>query len=148
MSIPPASSPPPAAAKDLRILHVISSLDAKAGGPPIALVGLAKAQMAAGMRITVVSTHGQRADMRLAEELRAAGAVVELIGPSRWPLAWHREIEPTLRRAIARNDIVHIHALWEEIQHRACRIAHRLDVPYVITTHGMLDPWSLSQGQG
>lgn len=47
--------------------------------------------------------------------------------------------------AITGADIVHIHAVWEQVQHDAARIAYRKDVPYVITPHGMLDPWSLEQ---
>ena len=42
---------------------------------------------------------------------------------------------------------MHIHALWEEIQHRAARVARELGMPYVITPHGMLDPWSLRQSK-
>jgi glycosyltransferase involved in cell wall biosynthesis len=42
---------------------------------------------------------------------------------------------------------VHVEALWEEIQHQGAKIAHRLRVPYVISPHGMLDPWSLSQSR-
>jgi glycosyltransferase involved in cell wall biosynthesis len=44
-------------------------------------------------------------------------------------------------------DIVHIHGLWEEPQHVAAGTARRLDVPYVFTPHGMLDPWSLRQSK-
>ena len=44
------------------------------------------------------------------------------------------------------NDVVHIHGVWEEVQHRAARACQRLGVPYVMTPHGMLDPWSLAQG--
>src|SRR5687767_15327338 len=34
----------------------------------------------------------------------------------------------------------------EQIQHHASRAARRANVPYVISPHGMLDPWSLAQG--
>ncbi|MEO8377206.1 MAG: glycosyltransferase, partial [Candidatus Sumerlaeota bacterium] len=34
---------------------------------------------------------------------------------------------------------------WEEIQHQASRAAMRLHIPYLISSHGMLDQWSLSQ---
>jgi len=40
---------------------------------------------------------------------------------------------------------VHIHGVWEEIQHQSARIARKQRKPYVFTPHGMLDPWSLSQ---
>jgi glycosyltransferase involved in cell wall biosynthesis len=45
------------------------------------------------------------------------------------------------------NDVVHIHGVWEEIQHQAARIARAQRKPYIFTPHGMLDPWSLSQSR-
>jgi glycosyltransferase involved in cell wall biosynthesis len=50
-----------------------------------------------------------------------------------------------LKARIEKSDVVHIHALWEEPQHLAAQLARRVGIPYVITPHGMLDPWSLSQ---
>src|SRR5262249_48936832 len=44
-------------------------------------------------------------------------------------------------------DVVHIHALWEEVQHRAARTAWQRGKPYLIRPCGMLDPWSLAQGR-
>lgn len=42
-------------------------------------------------------------------------------------------------------DIVHLHNVWEPLLVGCSRIATKNDVPYVITPHGMLDPWSMSQ---
>src|SRR5207253_7680037 len=44
-------------------------------------------------------------------------------------------------------DVVHIHGLWEEIQHQAARSSRQSGVPYVFRPCGMLDPWALSQGR-
>src|SRR5207248_3215116 len=41
---------------EMTVLHVIAALDARFGGPGIALAGLAKAQRDAGMQVKVVST--------------------------------------------------------------------------------------------
>jgi glycosyltransferase involved in cell wall biosynthesis len=79
--------------------------------------------------------------------MKAIGADVHLIGPSTNLLAYHRDIKPILRKLISCVDVVHIHGVWEEIQHQAARIAHQLRKPYVFTPHGMLDPWSLSQSR-
>jgi glycosyltransferase involved in cell wall biosynthesis len=131
----------------MRILHVISSLDRKAGGPPVALAGLARAQAELGANVAVVATYGAGADTSLADELRAAGVSVTLIGPATGKLQRHPEIKQTLRRLIGDADAVHIHTLWEEIQHQAACIARDLNRPYVFVPHGMLDPWSLSQSK-
>jgi len=131
----------------MRVLHVISGLDVPTGGPGAALVGLGGAQAQAGLEVSVVTTYPAGADPSPGEVLRGHGVKVHTIGPAHWPLQRHREIGPRLEELLGSSDVVHIHALWEEIQHQAAVRAGRRGVPYLITPHGMLDPWSLSQGR-
>ena len=42
-----------------------------------------------------------------------------------------------------RPDIVHIHAIWAPVLHRAAKWAFRQGIPVVWSPHGMLTPWSL-----
>lgn len=128
-----------------RVLHVISSIDPRAGGTTAAVQGLTIAQARAGVSVTILATFREGFDPTAADAMRDAGVAVILIGPARSPLSWHSAIRADMHKAISACDIVHIHALWEEVQHQAAVIARRLKVPYVITPHGMLSPWSLSQ---
>jgi glycosyltransferase involved in cell wall biosynthesis len=109
------------------------------------MLGLASAQHNAGLKVTVVSAYAQGADTRIADTLTKAGVSVHLVGPVRTALGLHRSIKPTLAKAIAEADVVHIHGLWEDIQHKSARIARRLGKPYLIRPAGMLDAWSLGQ---
>lgn len=128
----------------MRVLHVISTLDPRSGGPAAAVNGLVKAQAAAGLNVSLVSTY--RADaMPDVQHLNDAGVRIELIGPAAGPLMRHPDLSAALRRRVADCDEVHIHAVWEEIQFQATRLARMRNVPYVITPHGMLTPWSLAQ---
>ena len=130
----------------MRVVHVTPCLDPCKGGTVTAAMALVQAQLAQHHEVTVVSTFGAgcRPD-DAADQLRRHGADVRLIGPVYGPIAWHWQIGRALRHAIRGASIVHIHAVWEEIQHKAARVARRFGVPYVITPHGMLDPWSLRQ---
>jgi glycosyltransferase involved in cell wall biosynthesis len=129
----------------VRVLHVTSSLDPRAGGTTTALSALAHAQMDAGLTVTLASTFAADFKPDVVERLRALGMDVHLVGPNRRQLAYHPGIARMLGPLIESADIVHVHALWEEIQHRASRLARRFNRPYLFTPHGMLDPWSLSQ---
>jgi len=129
----------------MRVAHIISTLDARAGGPVAVLIGLTSALVTAGLEIKVVSTYKADDDLRLAETLRTRGIGVEAIGPCLGPLSWHPGIGSILRDVIRQTDVVHVHAVWEQVQHEAAVIAFRGKVPYVMTPHGMLDPWSLQQ---
>jgi glycosyltransferase involved in cell wall biosynthesis len=41
-------------------------------------------------------------------------------------------------------DVVHIHAMWEAIEHEAAALARELGKPAVWTPHGMLDEWNMT----
>lgn len=131
----------------MKILHVISGIDACAGGPAVALAGLCEAQAAAGLAISLLSTFGQGTDLSVADSLRQKGIEVHLIGPCRQPMSRHRAIRATMMELTAHADIVHIHGLWEEVQHEAAKAARQRSIPYVMTPHGMLNAWSMAQSK-
>lgn len=131
----------------MRILHVISSIAPQTCGPAIALAGLTAALVQEGVEATIAATYRRDEGTAAAELFRRSGTRVRLIGPARDPLCRHPDLVPVLEELIAEADIVHIHALWEQIQHDAARLARRRGVPYIIRPCGMLDPWSLAQGR-
>jgi len=128
----------------MKILHVAPTLDARGGGTSTAIVGLARAQQSAGLDVRIAITPRANDDLRFAEALRGEGIPVEQV-QGRGKLCRNPAMKPMLDCAIADADVVHIHALWEEIQHVAARAAQRLNVPHVITPHGMLTPWSFAK---
>jgi glycosyltransferase involved in cell wall biosynthesis len=129
----------------MRVLHVISSVDARGGGPAMAMAGLCGAQRAAGLEVTALSTWRRGEGRDVADDLAQRGVPVTLIGPARGPLRSHRHLAATLSGMIRAADVVHIHGLWEDAQHHAARLASSLGRPYVVTPHGMLTTWSLAQ---
>lgn len=43
-------------------------------------------------------------------------------------------------------DALHVHGVWANCNHQMIRAARSLRIPHVISPHGMLDHWSMSQG--
>lgn len=138
----PADAPQP---RQVRILHIISDLDPKAGGPVSALVGLTAAQAKQGLDVTVISTFHKVARPESVIQIETNGVLVHMIGPTWQKLRWRWGMAALLRPFIKRADVIHIHAVWEEIQHQAAVVARELGKPYIIRPCGMLDPWSLAQ---
>src|SRR5688572_4202868 len=103
----------------MRVLHVLSSLERRHGGPVAALVGLAGAQARAGVDVTVLATYTAGADLSAAEQLRRNVARVELVGPCARLMSRHPELATTTDRFVGRADVAHIHAMWEDVQHQA-----------------------------
>ena len=129
---------------------MITGLDPTGGGPPVALEGLVRAQLRLGHRVGVVSTFRAGDDLSRAERMTEAGASVTLIGPTRGRLQRVPGMNGQLETLIGAEDppaVVHVHNLWETLQHATARAARRAGVSYVIRPCGMLDPWSLRQSR-
>ena len=131
----------------MRILHVISGLDPQNGGPTTALIGMAESQAAVGLDVTILATWKIPDGLPIAERLRSNGVKVIHIGPATGKLSRHPDLAAATDRAVADANVVHIHGLWEEVQHQAARAARRRGVPYLITPHGMLSPWNLARNK-
>ena len=102
----------------------------------------------AGKEVTVLSTWTTEAEVLMAATLRQAGVKVILVGPAHGPFRRHAAVRREVWQAVARADVVHIHGLWEDIQHEAASAAVRLGMPYIMRPCGMLDPWSLARSPG
>ena len=131
----------------MRILHAISGIDPRNGGPTNALIGFASAQRRAGLDVRVISTWRERDAFRSAERLEALGVGVRMVGQAYGKLSRHPALEQNLVAEISTADVVHIHAMWEQMQYVAGRVAQRLNKPYVCTPHGMLDPWNMKKSR-
>ena len=53
------------------------------------------------------------------------------------------EVRRQFQAQIARSAGLHIHGLWQEHCPLAARAARKAAKPYVISAHGMLEPWAL-----
>lgn len=129
----------------MKVLHVLSTLNSSAGGPVAAIQGLARAQKEEGLSVTVVSTWSSQQDASVIEFFNANGISVVTIGPTWGPLMSHPDLTATMRKLVEAAHVVHIHALWEEIQHQAALACRETQTPYLIRPCGMLAPWQLSR---
>ena len=131
----------------MRVLHVTSMIDRRDGGPTTALVGLTSAQVRNGLNVSVLATHRAGADLSAADQMRSSGIHVELVGPVRGKLQRIPKLRAAVDEMVSQANVVHIHAIWESIQHHTASVAYQRSVPYVFRPCGMLDPWSLSQNR-
>jgi glycosyltransferase involved in cell wall biosynthesis len=108
---------------------VVRSLDAATGGTAAVCARLASAQAESGIDVRVVTAAESRGDRD-----EAALPVSRILAASKGGLAHVRA-----------SDCVHIHGVWDLVLFRAALAAGRAGVPYIVSPHGMLDPWSLRQ---
>lgn len=129
----------------MKALHIIPGLDPADGGPSTAMVGLAEAQHRAGLGVCVTTCAPPGTDLRLIERLRAAGVEVVTLDDPGGLFSCPPAMRQALQAQTAKADIVHIHALWEPLQHFAAVEARRQNKPYLIRPCGMLTDWSMAQ---
>lgn len=126
----------------MKILHVIDSMDRKMGGPPQVCAHLMSRQC--NDHEISIGTYSdfdtcgaiQEIDGLKVHQVSASGFVEKIIG---------RNSKAKLASVIREQDIVHIHNMWEPILVAAASIAKEQGIPYVVTPHGMLDPWCMRQ---
>lgn len=137
----------------MRIQHVIGSLDPSSGGPPRVALALAGAQALAGHDASVWAPIGPDNPSDIDAAYPGSPGVQSTTfgrvapAPSALDALRGKRSGGKWIDAVAAADVVHLHGVWEPVLLAAAAHARRVNTPYVVTPHGMLDPWSLAQGR-
>jgi len=125
----------------LKILHIVQRIDKKGGGIVSALINILRIEKSIGMQSTVVSVRGEELDPVLLES-----ATINILKPS-FPVRFSRSKEANnwLGKNVQNYDLVMIHSVWGCLPIEASRISYNQRIPYVIWTHGSLDPSDLQK---
>jgi len=119
----------------VKLLHVISTLSPASGGPPEALRHLTRAYAEAGVEVEIATQDDPGAPW-----LSTFNVPVHPTGSRPSVYAYSPELLSWLRENVSRFDGVIINGIWT-YHGLAAAIAARGRVPYMVFTHGMLDPW-------
>ena len=119
-----------------RILHEISSLNPSGGGPMEALRQVTPHLAELGVQSTVACL-----DDPAAPWLEGFPCRVEALGRGWGGYGYRPGLVQRLRALAAEHDVVIVHGLWQYHGLLAWRALHGGPVPYLVQTHGMLDPW-------
>jgi glycosyltransferase involved in cell wall biosynthesis len=120
----------------MRMLHVISSVDARGGGPIEGVKQLSSAMHVVDGSLEVVSL-----DDPAASCLQGLPMPVHAVGPGLGKYGYSRHLVPWLKRHAREYDGVIVNGIWQYHSLATWRALHGTGVPYFLFTHGMLDPW-------
>jgi len=108
-------------------LHLCNGLDpVRDGGMVPSILGMTGALRRAGADVRIVTPTPSRLDAD------AVPPGLSIAGP-----------EADMIEAIRSAEVVHIHGLWQGHGRRGASEARKAGVPYVMTAHGMAEPWAL-----
>lgn len=120
----------------MKILHAISSVNPAGGGPIEGVKQLGRINTARGHRVEVASLDAPGSSF-----LSEFPLPVYPLGPPRGSYRYCSRFVPWLRDNIPNYDIVIINGIWQYNSFGAWRALRKSSTPYVVVTHGMLDPW-------
>jgi glycosyltransferase involved in cell wall biosynthesis len=121
----------------MKILHVISSVDPRGGGPRQGVLQYGRCLPPLGHSLEVVSLDDPAADF-----VKEFPLPVHALGPSRLgKYSFNPRLVPWLRAHARKYDAVVINGLWQYHSFGGWRALRGMGVPYFVFTHGMLDPW-------
>lgn len=122
--------------KPLNLLRVIASLNPSGGGPMEGIRLITPELEALGVSSTVVCL-----DDPAAPWLKGFPGRVVALGQGWGGYGYRRGLVGRLRELAAQHDVVVVHGLWQYPGLATWRALHGGPVPYLVQTHGMLDPW-------
>lgn len=120
----------------MKLLHVISSVDPRGGGPIEGANQINKQLVAMGHQIEIASL-----DLPDAPFLNNFSVPVNPLGPSHFGYGYTNRFLPWLRDNAQSFDAVIVNGIWQYPSFAAWRALHKSQTPYFVFTHGMLDPW-------
>lgn len=132
----------------MNILHVIPYMHPSAGGPPVVVENIVRELNRLGHRSRIISTSAycRNDEAQLLDRLNELAPTIFLTRADVLPV-FNRSGRSNIGVHVREADIVHVHTLWTPLNIAARHACLRMDRPYVLMPHGMLDPYSLSIGR-
>lgn len=120
----------------MRILHVIASTNPEGGGPIEGVKQRGRVLREMGHEIEIACL-----DAPDAHWLSEVGFPVHALGPARGGYGVTPRLRPWLQNHAGEYDGVVVNGIWQYHALAARQAMQALGRPYVLFTHGMLDPW-------
>lgn len=120
----------------MRILHVIPSANPAGGGPIEAVTRLGLEHLRQGQEVELLTLDDPRAEWLADYPLKH-----HALGPAHLKYGYTSRLVPWLRRHSPGFDLVVVNGVWQYTSFGVWRALRKSQKPYVVFTHGMLDPW-------
>jgi glycosyltransferase involved in cell wall biosynthesis len=129
------------------ILHFVETTDARMGGVPRFVLDASRAMSLRGHRVRILTLDAADSPPEWLEpvERRGRPRVIVLSKPAIMGRLFSAAQSSRIGELLAGADAVHLHCVWSVPTLQIAAAARRCRVPYVVSLHGMLDDWSMSQ---
>ena len=126
----------------IKINHSINSIDKSTGGPARSVTHLIDSVLSENSALEIVLNTLESENPILNKFKSKKGSInFHQFGVFRYSNPLVQELKKL------EVNLFHGHGLWQLPVHQMAKVARNKKVPYIITTRGMLEPWSLTQGK-
>jgi glycosyltransferase involved in cell wall biosynthesis len=123
------------------VYHFVSSIDASTGGPARSITsGIQGLLDYSDSEVKLITGHSKSPEYGI---LKNPQNNVQFYQPNKY--GWFKDLKFT--KNINSHVLCHGHGLWELPIHQMAIRARNTNIPYIISPHGMIEPWALSQGR-
>lgn len=135
----------------MKILHVIPGYEPAwaFGGTVTATANLCRGLVKQGVDVSVYATNadgkGGALAVPLNVEVSLGGVKTTYFAPSVGGTFYSRTLAEKLQISVKDYALVHLAAVWQLIQADAANTCQKAGIPYVVSSHGSLNPWSWTQ---
>ena len=127
----------------MKIAQIIPSYSNATGGLFVSISNIVRSSIDEGEEVYVLGPAGTESDEEVAAWHPANVERLRRVGPTKFGFSPH-----LVRRLCELSpDVVHAHGLWTFTTLAAARWSRRSGRPYIISIHGMLEPWALQQSR-
>lgn len=121
----------------MKILHILSSADPKSGGPIEGVRQLTQEGNTRGWQNTLVTLDNPA----VLQEISFPATIHALGSAELGNYGYSPKLVPWLLANAQQYDVVVAHGLWQYQGYATRKAMQKLNKPYWVQTHGMLDPW-------
>ena len=130
----------------MKILHYIDNFDFGLGGVVQYVFQVTQALAEEGHEVTLVVGKNKDLPKNWLRNNTPALPKVHVLSSSPGIQSWlnHSQLRE-IQEVVTGHDVVHLHGAWDLGNVRLGQCLSKKKVPYIVSTHGMLDDWSLAQ---
>lgn len=131
-----------------KVLHVCPYLHPRAGGPATLVPVYTRLLPDYGWRASILTTdwYSPGGSEEIGRMFHGLDVTVLETGADRLKVLY-RDRYRAAQNVFQKADVIHVHGLWHPLGWMVRRYALAHKKPYLVSPHGMLDPWSMRQGK-
>ena len=129
----------------MKVLHIISSLRKEDGGLPESVKNLSNGLNIHKINSDIATTYYKNKNIKKSKQFKA-----RIYSFKRFifnNIQFSLEFKKFIDMKLLQYDLIHIHGLYRFPTSYAAYKARKLNIPYIISTHGSLDPYLYKQSK-